>query len=89
MVDPRQAYVIVPASDGSIGCEFSENRGCRSCFCCGIFENRGCGSNAVVLKLITAVAVITEQFNSTKNLRKFEKKNVFKKFKYNKLEKRN
>ena len=40
-----------------IGCEFTENRGCGSCFGCDIFENCGCGSNAVVLKLITTVAV--------------------------------
>ena len=38
-------------------CEFSQNRGCGSCFGCGILKNRGCGSNAVMLKLITAVAV--------------------------------
>ena len=40
------------------------------------FKNRGCGSNAVVLKLITAVAVavITYNCNSTKNWRKLKKK---------------
>ena len=41
-------------SDGSV-VSFQETVDC--CFVCGIFENRGCGSNAVVLKLITAVAV--------------------------------
>ena len=50
-----------------INCEFSENRGCGYFFGCSIFEKRGCGCNAVVLKLTTAVAVITYNFNSTKN----------------------
>ena len=31
-----------------IGCEFSENCGCGSCFGCGIFKNHGRGSNAVL-----------------------------------------
>ena len=42
---------------------------------------------AVVLKLTTAVAIITYNFNSTKNWRKLKKIYVLKKFKYNKLEK--
>ena len=39
------------------GCGIFKDRSCGSCFGCGIFKNRGCGSNAVVLKMITAVAV--------------------------------
>ena len=57
---------MVQISDGSV-VSFQKTAVAVLFSACGIFKNRVCGCNAVVPKLSTAVAVITYNFNSTKN----------------------